>query len=76
MRTEQEHWYYITNEIWQFHSFDDEPAIVVNSYETIEIVWGEEMVIETEWYKARYNNGERLRTERDNGEVFISVDNE
>lgn len=75
MRTEQEHWYYITNEIWQFHSFDDEPAIVVNSYETIEIVWGEEMVIGTEWYKARYNNGERLRTERDNGEVFISVDN-
>jgi len=64
-----EHWYYTCNELWEFHSFDDEPAIVIDSYVNIKEDWEEEKV---DGYKARYNNGERLRTERDCWDIFIN----
>jgi hypothetical protein len=61
MRVEQEHWYYTTNELWQFHSFDDGPAIDIESYENITKEWEEEIIEQIDWYKARYKNGELHR---------------
>jgi len=78
MRIDQEHWYYTTNEAGQFHSFDDEPAIVVESYTWISMSWEEEQI---EWYKARYKD-ENLHREnwpaviRDSGEEFYYIDGE
>jgi len=78
MRIDQEHWYYTTNELWQFHSFDDEPAIVVESYTWISMSWEEEQI---EWYKARYKDGNLHRENwpaviRDSGEEFYYIDGE
>jgi len=78
MRTEQEHWYYTTNELTQFHSFDDEPAIVVESYTWIGMSWEEEQM---EWYKARYKDGKLHRENwpaviRDGGEELYYIDGE
>lgn len=78
MRVDQEHWYYTTNELWQFHSFDDEPAIVVESYTWISMSWEEEQI---EWYKARYKDGNLHRDNwpaviRDSGEEFYYIDGE
>lgn len=74
MRTETAHWWFTTNETWQFHSFDGEPAIVENSYTKTETAWEWEQMTEThediEWYKAWYNNWVIVRVERDWGEVF------
>ncbi len=60
-RIEQEHWYYTHNELWQFHSFDDEPAIVIESYENVTYVEWEEKIETWEWYKARYKDWELHR---------------
>ena len=46
----------------QFHSFDDEPAIIVNDHKEKDMDTGEE--IDVEWYKAWYDNGELLKVER------------
>jgi len=78
MRVDQEHWYYTTNELWQFHSFDDEPAIVVESYTWISMSWEEEQI---EGYKARYKDGNLHRDNwpaviRDSGEEFYYIDGE
>ena len=71
MRVEQELWYYTIDELGRFHSEWDEPAIVVNDYLKEKEDWVYEPV---SWYKARYENGKFLRSERNSGEVFISND--
>lgn len=62
MRYDQEHWYYTVDEAWRFHSFDDEPAVVVESYMWKNDIWEDEWI---NWYKARYTNGQMDRVERD-----------
>jgi hypothetical protein len=37
VRKETEHGYYTTDELGRFHSYNDEPAIVVNSYERVSL---------------------------------------
>lgn len=70
------HWYFTTDEEWRFHSFDNEPAIVENSYEEIEKIWEEEMVNVISWYKAWYTNWVVDRVERDSWEVFTYTNGE
>jgi len=61
MKKTVDHWRYTHNELWQFHSFDDEPAIVIESYENKTIVEWEEVIESWEWYKARYKDGQLHR---------------
>ena len=67
-RIEQEHGYYTTLD-WKYHSFDDEPAVVVESHTITNENWEEEQI---DWYKARYNNWEWIKTERDCWETFTN----
>lgn len=57
-RTEVPNGYYIQNELNQYHSYDDEPAIVINTH--MELNETEEEV-EVFGYKAWYNNGQLHR---------------
>ena len=68
-----DHWRYTHNELWQFHSFDDEPAIDIESYENITKWedWLEDTIEQIDWYKARYKNGE---LHRDNWPAVIRWD--
>lgn len=75
----QEHGYYTTDDLGRFHSFNNEPAIVVNSFSTIDE--NEEEII-TEGYKAWYKDGQLHRENdlpaviRDNGKEFYYVNGE
>jgi uncharacterized protein CbrC (UPF0167 family) len=77
VRKETEHGYYTTDELGRFHSFNDEPAIVVNSYSTMD---ENEVETITEGYQAWYKNGELHRDNdlpaviRDNGTKFYYID--
>ena len=70
MKRTTQHWYFTTDELGRFHSFDWEPAIVENSYEEIEKIWEEEIVRTIDWYKAWYTNGVIDRVERNSWEIF------
>lgn len=75
LKRDTPYWRNTTDENWQFHSYDWEPAIVENSRTEIEKVktidWQEvEMEVEVEWYKARFNHWVPVRSERDLGWVF------
>lgn len=56
MRIEQEHGWFTVDEWGKFHSFNDEPAIVIESYQD-----GDDWV---NGYTAWYNHGELVRCER------------
>ena len=75
MKIETGHGYYTADDNQLFHSFDDEPAIVIDSYqETNE----NKEITEIEGYKAWYKNGELHREVwpaiiRNNGEEFYYI---
>ena len=64
----QEHGYYIVNENNQFHSYNDEPAILIESYDEFEEVGEEVITRKVEGYKAWYKNGV---LHRENGPAII-----
>jgi len=76
MKIFQEHGYYTADEQNRFHSFDDEPAVVVEDYLDKDIS-GEE--INVSGYQAWYKNGLIHRENgpaviRNSGEEFYYLD--
>jgi hypothetical protein len=77
----QPHGFYMADENGQFHSENDEPAIVINSYEDIEMVNDEEVITSVEGYRAWYNHGKLHRIGnpaviRDNGSTYYYINGE
>jgi hypothetical protein len=64
IKKETEYGRYTTNDLWQFHSFDDEPAIFVADH--IMKNWDEYEPIN--WYRAWYHN---WKIHRDNLPAII-----
>lgn len=57
------HGYYTHDEKGLFHSFNDEPAVVIENYQE-EREDGE--IIEVEGYKAWFEHGEQIKSIRNN----------
>ena len=77
MRIYTEYGYYTVNELGNFHSENDEPAIVISSYEKEE----NGIIEQHEGYKAWYNNGKLHRENnpaviRDSGLEFFYLEGE
>jgi len=61
----QEHGYYIVDELGRFHSEGDEPTISIDNYiDIVEDVEGNITENPILGYKAWYNHGEFIRSER------------
>jgi len=70
-RIEQEHGYYTIDELGRFHSYNDEPAIVVADHVANDMNGTPTPV---NWYRSWYENGKMIRSERNTGEVFLAND--